>query len=248
MLQTIIRQTSQWHVCTACFEARIHYTLQLRFSYCDLFCPCNLFLHRIASIAEVLHLSLSQRAIIQRVLSAEVVVDGQVVGKIGKGSSLLANCFAQLPRQVIRTVDGSLGLCVLLGIGRDDTIRDAEFVYVSGPALQRSDNGHHALSLVRIGLTALAGSSTCDCGPPRMADRGTSCYGSIASRTHLMSIHGDVQDSQCSAAELRAAGRYVRGIDAGDYAHCTCTFSYCWSIALSVTVHSVRHHEGYVLR
>ncbi len=44
------------------------------------------------------------RAIVQRVTSASVVVDGKTVGAIGPG------------------------ICVLVGVGRNDTEKDAEFI------------------------------------------------------------------------------------------------------------------------
>jgi D-tyrosyl-tRNA(Tyr) deacylase len=69
------------------------------------------------------------RAVIQRVTSANVIVQGELVGEIGKG------------------------LVVLLGVSREDTTKDAEYLAEKITALRVFDDkeGRMNLSVVDIG-------------------------------------------------------------------------------------------------
>ena len=69
------------------------------------------------------------RAVVQRVTEARVTVDGEVVGAIGRG------------------------LCVLLGVGMDDTERDAETLSrkVVGLRVFADDEGKFARSVEDVG-------------------------------------------------------------------------------------------------
>jgi D-tyrosyl-tRNA(Tyr) deacylase len=73
------------------------------------------------------------RAIVQRVSSARVVVDGEAVGSIGRG------------------------LCVLLGVARDDREEDAERLAgrVARLRIFENDDGRFDRSLLDIGDEAL---------------------------------------------------------------------------------------------
>jgi D-tyrosyl-tRNA(Tyr) deacylase len=73
------------------------------------------------------------RAIVQRVSSARVVVDGEAVGSIGRG------------------------LCVLLGVARDDREEDAERLAgrVARLRIFENDHGRFDRSLLDIGDEAL---------------------------------------------------------------------------------------------
>ncbi len=74
------------------------------------------------------------RAVVQRVTSAQVTVDGQVVGSIGPG------------------------LMVLIGVGDGDTIQDAEYIAskVVGLRIFSDRQGKMNLSVVDIGGEVLA--------------------------------------------------------------------------------------------
>ncbi len=74
------------------------------------------------------------RAVVQRVTRASVKVEGQITGEIGKG------------------------LLVLLGIGRDDTEADADYLAdkVAGLRIFEDDAGKMNLSVMEIGGAVLA--------------------------------------------------------------------------------------------
>ncbi len=129
------------------------------------------------------------RAVVQRVIRAKVEVEGEVVGEIGRG------------------------FVVLVGVGDDDTVEDAEYVAakVCGLRVFEDGDGKMNLSLKEVGGEVLAVSQFTlygDCRKGRRPsfvaaaapEKARELYNSVVSRLKEMGV---------AVAEGRFQGRMI---------------------------------------